>query len=54
VVSAGIEGLFYTHQLQTNSQLASNNTNIPTVNPSGIVSETCGLVGPAIQIGWHF
>lgn len=56
VVSGGIEGLLYNHSLQTTDQQASTSypTYLPTVNPSGINHEWCGLFGPSIQIGWHF
>jgi hypothetical protein len=56
VVSAGIEALWYTHDLGISTQEQSEypNNNYKTVNPSGVTSETCGLIGPSIELGWHF
>jgi len=57
VVSAGIEGLFYTHDMTsslTNMERAAYPTNpYHTVLPTS-TTETAGLVGPSIQLGWHF
>jgi hypothetical protein len=57
VVSAGIEGLFYTHDMTsslTNMERAAYPTNpYHTILPTS-TTETAGLVGPSIQLGWHF
>jgi len=56
VVSAGIEALWYSHDLGTSTleQTEYPYNNYKPVNPSGIISETCGLIGPSIELGWHF
>jgi hypothetical protein len=56
VVSLGIEGLFYNHDL-TGAIATQEKYSSPyptSVSPAAVTSEDCGLVGPSIQIGWHF
>lgn len=55
-VSGGIEGLWYTHYLDnaiTNQKSFYSHYN-PTLSKDAVTKETCGLVGPTLQIGWHF
>jgi hypothetical protein len=53
-VSAGIEGLLYTHYLTSaiegQKYDRTYNYSIGTTQRS----ETCGFVGPTLEIGWHF
>ncbi|HEY3875787.1 MAG TPA: hypothetical protein VGM92_09940 [Candidatus Kapabacteria bacterium] len=52
-ISAGMEGLFYNHSL--NVPITPNSSIAPFVaNVKQPLSELDGLVGPALEIGWHF
>ena len=55
-VSGGIEGLWYTHYL--NSSIATQKKfysySKSTLSSDAVNQETCGLVGPTLEIGWHF
>ncbi|HET6402859.1 MAG TPA: hypothetical protein VFH95_15860 [Candidatus Kapabacteria bacterium] len=55
-VSGGIEGLWYTHYLT--GSIANQRTFYyhykSSLSKDAVTQETCGLVGPTLQIGWHF
>ncbi len=51
-ISAGFEGLLYTHYLD--GAIASHTLFPAAVSSSVVRSETSGLVGPALEMGWHF
>jgi len=55
-ISGGIEGLWYTHYL--NNSIANQQKFYShyksNLSSDAVTQETCGLVGPTLQIGWHF
>ncbi len=55
-ISTGLEGLLYTHYLGNSIAHQENFYSLPAsaVSSQALKSETCGLVGPALEIGWHF
>ncbi len=55
-VSGGLEGLIYTHYLSKSitEQQTLNAYYAPGRSAKALTQETCGLVGPALEIGWHF
>ncbi len=55
-ISAGLEGLVYTHYLSGSitQQERFFSLSPSAVSSQALRSETCGLVGPALEFGWHF
>ena len=55
-ISAGFEALLYTHDLSGSiaNQENFNGTHSAVLSSSALRSETSGLIGPALEIGWHF
>ncbi len=54
-VSAGFEGVWYTHYLSPAINRLESAYSLPaSASPKGGTSETCGLIGPALEFGWHF
>jgi hypothetical protein len=55
-ISAGFEALLYNHDLSGSfGKLENfNGTNSAVLSSSAMKSEMGGLIGPALEIGWHF
>ena len=55
-VAGGIEGMWYSHDLtQSINDQKAFYSHYPThVSSNAVTQEECGLVGPTLQIGWHF
>ncbi len=55
-ISAGFEGVLYNHNLggAIAQQEHFYSVSPSAVSSSALKSETSGLVGPAIELGWHF
>ena len=55
-VSGGIEGMWYSHDLSKSicDQKTFNAPYSTTFSPDAVQRETCGLVGPTLEFGWHF
>ena len=51
-ISAGFEGLLYKHDLE--GAINAHTLFPASVSSTAIKSETCGFVGPALELGWHF
>ncbi len=55
-VSGGIEGMWYSHDLaqSISHQQAFYKHYATSLAAGAVTKETCGLVGPTLEFGWHF
>lgn len=55
-VSGGIEGMWYSHDLSKSicDQKTFYSHYSTSFSPNAVQRETCGLVGPTLEFGWHF
>ncbi len=55
-ISAGIEGIQYQHNIQTDYQnnKAAYQNYMDRMSQPSFGTETAGFIGPSLEIGWHF